>query len=123
MENPGTPGECSSRDLTGQKAAWFFWYLPIALIVTGGFWHQGLVWLWAPAFLIAGLGCVLNAAKCGRIHCYLTGPLYLLAAVFVILSGLGIVRLHPGLFLGVIVAVSCLAGCAEVPLGRYRKQG
>lgn len=122
MKNSDTPGGCSSRDLTGQKAAWFFWYLPIALIVAGGFWQRGLVWLWTPAFFIAGLGCVLNAAKCGRVHCYFTGPLYLAAAIFVVLSALGVVRLHPGLFLIVIVAASCLAGCAEVPLGRYRKQ-
>jgi hypothetical protein len=111
----------SKDDLIAQKAAWFFWYLPIALIVAGGSWHQGLVWLWVPAFLIAGLGCVLNAVKCGRVHCYFTGPLYLAAAVFVVLSALAVVRLHPALFLAVIVAATCLAGCAEVPLGRYRK--
>jgi hypothetical protein len=109
-------------DLTGSKAAFFFWCLPIALVVAGGAWNQARVWLWAPAFAIAGLGCLINAARCGRIHCYLTGPLFLGASVFVVLSGVGVVKLHPGLFLLIIVALSCFAGCAEIPFGKYRSR-
>lgn len=57
-----------------------------------------------------------------RIHCYVfTGPLFLFAAVFVALSGLGVVTLHPGLFLLIVLGACCLAQCAEIPLGRYRK--
>lgn len=112
--------ECGSRDLIGQKAALFFWCLPIGLVIAGSVWRPGRVWLWAPAFLIAGVGCLVNAARCGRIHCYLTGPLYLGAAVFIILSALAIVRLHPGWFLLIIVAATCFAECAEIPLGKYR---
>jgi len=54
------------------------------------------------------------------VHCYVTGPLFLLAAVFVALSAFGIVSLHPDLFLIVVFGACCLAICAEIPLGRYR---
>ena len=77
--------ECSENDLTGRKAAWLLWYLPIMLVIVGFSWSRGRVWLWLPAFLVIGIGCLANAARCGRTHCYITAPLFLLAAVFVAL--------------------------------------
>jgi hypothetical protein len=121
MDNSDSSKGCSPGDLVGQKAAWFLWYLPIGLLVAGLNWDRGRVWLWIPAFVVMGVGCLLNAARCRRIHCYFTGPLYLLAAVFVALSASGVVSLHPDLFLLVVLGACCLALCAEIPLGRYRK--
>jgi hypothetical protein len=68
-----------------------------------------------------GIGCLANAARCGRTHCYITAPLFLLAAGFVALSAFGVVSLHPGRLLIVVFGVCCLAMCAEIPLGKYRK--
>jgi hypothetical protein len=112
---------CSPNDLTGRKTAWLFWYVPILLVLAGASWSRGRVWLWVPAFVVMGVGCLANVVRCERIHCYVTGPLFLLAAVFVALSALGIVALHPDLFLLVVFGACCLAHCAEIPLGRYRK--
>jgi hypothetical protein len=28
-----------------------------------------------------GVACIVNALRCGRVHCYLTGPFFLLMAV------------------------------------------
>jgi hypothetical protein len=39
------------------------------------------VWLWVPALVVAGSACLANASRCGRLHCFITGPLFLLAAV------------------------------------------
>jgi hypothetical protein len=121
MDNSCNSGECSTKDLTGRKAAWFLWYVPILFVIVGSSWSRGRVWLWVPAFVVMGVGCLANAARCGRIHCYVTGPLFLFAAVFVVLSGLGVVSLHPGLFLLIVLGACCLAQCAEIPLGRYRR--
>jgi hypothetical protein len=112
-----------ANDLTGRKAAWYFWYLPIALLLVGLFWTRGCLWVCVLALVVMGLGCLVNAARCGRLHCYFTGPLYLAAALYVVLSAFGLVVLHPGLFLIVLLALSCLAQCAEIPLGMYRKRG
>ncbi len=35
MDNPCHSSECSTRDLTGRKAAWLLWYLPIILVIVG----------------------------------------------------------------------------------------
>jgi hypothetical protein len=121
MNNSSGSGGCSPNDLTGRKTAWLLWYLPIVLVIVGSIWNRGRVWLWVPAFVVMGAGCLTNIARCGRIHCYVTGPLFLLAAVFVALSAVGIVTLHPGLFLLVVFGVCCLAQCAEGPFGKYRK--
>ena len=99
MDNRGDSKECSANDLTGRKTAWFIWYVPILLVIVGSSWSRGRVWLWVPAFAVMGVGCLANAVRCGRMHCYFTGPLFILAAIFVALSGLGVVSLHPGLFL------------------------
>ena len=121
MDNRSGSKGCSPADLTGRKTAWLLWYLPIAILVVGLNWQRGRLWLWIPAFVVMGVGCLVNAARCGRTHCYFTGPLFLLAAVFVAVSPLGIVTLHPGLFLLIVLGASCVALCAEIPLGTYRK--
>jgi hypothetical protein len=113
----------STNDLTGFKTAWFLWYVPIAVLVIGSSWTRGRVWMWVPALLVMGVGCLVNASRCGRLHCYFTGPLYLLGALYVALSAFGMVVLRPGLFLIILLALSCLAQCAEIFLGKYRKKG
>ncbi len=122
MKNCCNPSDCSPNDLTGRKTAWLLWYVPIAILVVGASWTRGRVWMWVPALVVMGMGCLVNAARCGRLHCYVTGPLYLGAALYVVLSAFGLVVLHPDLFLIVVLVVSCLAQCAEIPLGKYRKK-
>jgi len=121
MDNSCGSSGCSAKDLTGGQIAWFLWYVPIFLVIVGSSWSRGRVWLWIPAFVVMGVGCLANAARCGRRHCYVTAPLFLFAAVFVVLSGLGVVSLHPGLFLLVVFGTCCLAQCAEILFGKYRR--
>jgi len=122
MENSDGSSQCSARDLTGRRTAWFLWYVPILLVIVGSSWDRGRLWLWVPAFAVMGAGCLANAIRCGRIHCYITSPLFLLAAVFVTLSACGIVVLHPGVFLLVVFGTCCLAQCAEILFGKYRRR-
>ncbi len=122
MDDSSRSSECSANDLTRRKAAWFLWYLPILLIIVGSAWSRRRVWLWMPAFSVMGMGCLANVARCGRMHCYLMGPLFLLAAIFVALSSLGVVSLHAGPFLLIVFGACCIAQCIEIPLGRYRRR-
>jgi hypothetical protein len=56
------------RDLTTSRAAWFFWYGPVAVILAGSFWGAGRNWLWASAFAVMGIGCLsMPAAAIGFI--------------------------------------------------------
>ncbi len=92
------------------------------MLVVGVFWSEARVWLWTPALLVAGTACLVNAARCGRLHCYFTGPLLLLAALATILSNLHILPLHWGWILDSVVSGVALAYVLEVPLGKYIKR-
>jgi hypothetical protein len=67
------------------------WGLPGLLLLVGVFWAGVRAPLWIVAFLVGGAACVANAARCGRAHCYLTGPLYLGLSVVSALIGLKMV--------------------------------
>lgn len=84
--------------------------------------HISRLWSFGPALLIAGVACLANAVRCGRVHCYLTGPIFLLAAAYSVLAGLGLVPMRPGVFLDAVLVMVVLAHLVELPLGRYRKK-
>ena len=112
---------CRASDLAAGKSAIFLWYLPTLALVVGLGWSALRPWLWIPAFLVMGIGCLVNASRCGRFHCYFTGPLFLISAVYVALAAAGLVPLRPGLLLFSVFLLSSLACMAELPFGKYRK--
>lgn len=114
-------GPSTSRDLARGWTSWLLWGLPIIALIVGGVWSAHLVWFWVPAFVVMGAACLVNAARCGRTHCYVTGPLFLLAALWVLLSAWGIVPLESGPLALVVFVICSLACCAETPFGRYRQ--
>lgn len=83
----------AGRDLFG-GAGLLLWILPIVLLVVsvklGGV-YPAVVWPLALAFM--GGVCLVNARRCGRRHCFYTGPYFLLLAVLSLLYGLGILDL------------------------------
>jgi len=62
-----------------------------------------------------GVGCLVNVSRCGRLHCYITGPVFLLAGEFSLLP------MDGGIFLLAVLGITTLACLAELPVGRYRK--
>ncbi|MGH8116056.1 MAG: hypothetical protein ACREPJ_01910 [Rhodanobacteraceae bacterium] len=118
---PGNPN--TKHDLTHGASALLFWCLPIAMLIAGGEWPPGMGWLWTAAFALAGTGYLLNATRCGRTHCYVTGPLFVLAALWSLLSAVGLAPLHPNKLMWVVVGVVVLAYLSEFPLGRYAGAG
>lgn len=105
------------------KRAVLLWCLPVIALIVGSYWQKGRLLLWIPSFLVMGVACLVNAARCGRVHCYITGPLSLLAIVYVVLAEFHLVPMDAGYFLDSILAVSILAFLVEIPLGRYRRTG
>ena len=68
--------------------------------------------VWPLALIVVGTACVQNARRCGRLHCYFTGPFFLLAAVVLIAYGIGLVGVVPGgwdgLGIGIVVIATLL---------------
>lgn len=110
---------CEMRDLVRGRSALLLWCLPVVALIVGLNWQKGRPILWVPAFLIMAGACIGNAARCSRRHCYVTGPVYLLAAVYVALSALNLAPMRAGVFLFIVFGITAVACLAEGPFGKY----
>jgi MFS family permease len=99
MEAPAEDrkGITRRRDLSCGATGLLIWLLPIAILAVtaglGGGAFRAVTW---PVLLtLMGAACLLNARRCGRLHCFITGPFFLLLAALSLLYGLGIAPLGP----------------------------
>lgn len=118
----------NQRDILSNRAltALLFW-LPIIVLVVSGFFQIGTGWrtaVWVVALSVMGTSCVVNALRCGRVHCYLTGPFFLGMAIVALLYGLGVIPLGTNgwNFIGAaaIIGAVILIYVPEALLGKYR---
>lgn len=120
----------TSRDLL--SSPWWtgvLFCLPIAVIALSGNLGMTNQWqavTWAICLGVMAAGCLVNAIRCGRTHCYFTGPFLLLMSLASLWYGFG------GLSLGMqgwnwiggvtLVGATLLYFFPEHLLGRYRKR-
>jgi hypothetical protein len=109
--------------MVSQKAAWLVWRLPEALFILGIFWRGARFWLWVPSLTVAGLACTVNPRRCGRRHCFATGPLFLLGAVATLLQGLEIVAIHWSWIVAAMLLGTAGAYAFECIYGKYAENG
>jgi hypothetical protein len=118
-----------SRDILSNPllaSAWFC--LPVIAIVATAQHDVGLglrTAVWTAALSVMGAACIANAVRCGRTHCYITGPFFLVMAVLSLLYGVGVIPLGVNGWSAIgltilfgAIALSCLPGLF---LGKYRK--
>lgn len=111
---------CAEKDFARRSIAWLLWGVPAAVVVLGSFVTPvPRMLLWTPAFLIGGIACVMNAARCGRVHCYITGPLYLLAALATVLAGTDLVPLRWSWIGCAVIGGTVVAYVPEWIRGKY----
>lgn len=119
----------SSNDILSKPwlAFLLFWLPALSIAVTGGAYFHGIVRVvvWAVSLSVMGIVCIVNAARCQRVHCYVTGPFFLAMAVFTLLYGLGLMPLGQSgwTILGLAILIGAFALCClpELFLGKYRK--
>lgn len=120
---------CSSRDILSSPLSAFlvFWLPGIAIVVSGAL-AISIGWrtvVWVLALFTMGTGCLVNAFRCGRVHCYITGPFFLLMALAALLYGLGILPIGGNgwnlLGLILLVGVIVLWCPPEMLWGKYRQ--
>ncbi|WP_298432308.1 hypothetical protein [uncultured Jannaschia sp.] len=116
----------SSRDLLGSASGSFIaWWLPLgAMLLAIPLPNCPKTVIWLLALVWMGGACLLNARRCGRVHCRYTGP-YLLAMTCPVLGhGTGLVPLGGGgwQWLGLAVGggTAAICGRSERFMGRYR---
>jgi hypothetical protein len=114
-----------AADWTRSARGCFTWGIPAAiLLVSPVIGVRYLVIIWPVVLAFMGIACLLNARHCGRIHCYFTGPFFLLLAGAALLYGLGVLRLGARgwstLSLTLVIGSAALCCVPERLLGRYR---
>ncbi|MFQ5564378.1 MAG: hypothetical protein ACE5FO_12510 [Parvularculaceae bacterium] len=108
-----------NRDLASRPVPFFVgWGLPIVIAASTNFIAMPvpvLTLIWIGAFVWMGLGCLINARRCHRRHCYYSGPVLLLGAVAVALVGFRVVSLGPDGFMIAVWGTFGLVALTFVP--------
>lgn len=116
-----SPDILSNRSI----AAAVIW-LPVLALIVSGFLNVDQTWrtiVWAAALTVMAAGCIVNALRCRRVHCYLTGPFFLMMAIVILARGLGSAPL--GIHGWNVIALTVLVGTLilwfvpEMFFGRY----
>jgi hypothetical protein len=114
------------EDLARQSVSVCVWWgLPIVIGASAGVLHLTFrvgAALCAALFIWMATGCLLNARRCHRVHCYISGPVLLLGAILAGLVASGAARLSPQMFnnsVSVILILALLSFVPEIVWKRY----
>jgi hypothetical protein len=81
-------------DWAGGWRGCLIWGVPAGILLATPLSAQRyLVVIWPVLLTFMGVACLLNAHRCRRVHCYLTGPFFLLLGALALLYGIGVVGL------------------------------
>lgn len=119
----------TARDWVQNADAMFLlWGLPATIMLltvccTGGGWVITITW--TLALVVMGGACLINARRCGRRHCYFTGPFFLFMALTSFAYGVSWLPLgaHGWLYIGAVTLIGggLLFVAPEWLWGRYRQ--
>ena len=121
--------KCARRDLVANaRTLTLLWVLPVTTILTTGYLADA-EWVitisWTLSLLVMGVACLANARGCGRIHCYFTGPFFLLMALVSLAYGIQLLPLGRngwGILGSALLSGSVLLCVVpELLRGRYRR--
>ena len=114
-----------SRDWVRQPAGQLVWWaLPILVAMVTSIARLPLrvvAFVWTGAFVWMGIGCLLNAMRCRRLHCFISGPVLMAGAAPMALIGLGVLSGHTlGVVIWTTAGLVMASFVPEVIWGRYR---
>ena len=119
-------GSSARHDWVSGGASYIIaWGLPSAAMIAAIWTTPGLrAVVWAAALVWMGTACLVNARRCGRVHCRFTGPFFLVMAAVVALYGLSVIPLgaRGWAWIGITIALGTAAIwiLSERLWGRYQ---
>lgn len=102
-----------------------WWCLPLAVGVAANYFGsspRAIALVWMCSFVWMGTGCLLNARRCHRLHCNISGPTFFLGAAALALFAAGVALLGPrslNNIVGVRLAVLLLSFVPEMVWRKY----
>lgn len=120
-----TPRALAAKDWTRRPTTLLLWWvLPFALAEATNFMAlttAQAAFAWGGAMAWMGVGCVLNAIRCHRLHCYIAGPALLIGAAVAALIGSDAVDLGPHALSYTTIVALALAMISFAPEFVWRK--
>ncbi len=120
--------EPAQRDLVARPLSFLWaWGLPTAILIGASMSEDEVppiahVAAISGAFLWMGIACLINARRCRRLHCFISGPVFLLGALAVVLIGTGVIAAGPATaehIVWVTLGLVMLSFVPEAVRGRY----
>lgn len=109
---------------TSGSKAFIAWGLPMIIMVVSRLYGEASTAIaWPLALGWLGGASLLNAARCGRVHCVFTGPFFLAMAIIALLFSLGIFEVSDRSW-SALAAITVLGGAiiwlgSEAFFGKY----
>jgi len=112
-----TPDESPTDWVRRPGMGFVWWCLPSVGFAANYFSSspRGTALVWVVSFIWMGTGCILNARRCHRLHCYISGPAFLLGATALALFTAGIAVLGPHSLDNIVSVTLCIALLSFVP--------
>jgi hypothetical protein len=101
-----------------------WWGLPLTVGLASNLLHLRLTdaaWIWSVAMAWMGIGCLLNARRCRRLHCFIAGPAFLLGAAAAALIAAGVIHMGSHALSYVTFVVFALALLSFIPEMVWRR--
>ena len=124
--NERPPTDRTQADWVQQPvSALLWWCLPLTLAFAINLFalpQPVTALVWALAFAWMGMGCLLNARRCHRLHCYISGPAFFLGAIVIGLLGSGVLALGQHAInnaVGFTLAAALLSFVPEIVWRKY----
>src|ERR1700675_199476 len=102
----------------GRGTGVIWWCLPFGVGIAADFFAlspRDTALVWMASFFWMGTGCVLNARRCHRLHCYISAPAFFLGAAALALFAAGIPVLGPHAINNIIWITLTVALLSFVP--------
>jgi hypothetical protein len=120
------PANETRNDWVNRPGMGFVWWcLPLGIGAASNFFAisaRATALVWMVSFLWMGSGCILNARRCHRLHCYISGPAFFLGAAALALLAAGDALLGPhslNNIVGLTLTVALLSYLPEMMWGKY----
>jgi hypothetical protein len=101
-----------------------WWCIPLGVGLTATYFvpsPRATALVWMVSFVWMGTGCILNARRCGRLHCYISGPAFFLGAVALALFSADVALLGPHSLNNIVSITLTVALLSFVPEMIWRK--